>query len=660
MKRLGSLLAGVMLAALLPVGSASAAAAVQFLNPAPLMTGQVPELSSKEGRPVHLVAWTREAPAGALAEFELRAISTTPPSFNAATIDGTFVTSDAVEALFTIPDTWADGTYNLRISIFTGDGQTLLAEEEQPVIINNDDVVPPPPAENVEIIQPENGGQVGFFTPKDKRPNTIVTATASAGTEQVRVLYTTSSPGTEPVWQSCGSQPVGENGFTIIRCTLAEGESPAAVTAIAAAANKTPWPAPPDPQADEGTDAHRTLVYQAQPANVDITPDVLSQDLGKCQLFFATVYDQLGRPLAAANVDVHATGPDDQLTFATDDTSPLTARTSAYQAPNDGHVSEKRVIRCSDKTLLETRQGVHRAIGSPDRMHIESTSGTDNNGSFFFALFSQSPGGTQISAWADMNDDDSQNVSEIAGGARLGWGTAPPAPTTELFIDPDGPTASPGDCQSMTLIAREGGNPLIGGNVDIHISGPDSSVQFCSPSGFSQSRRDPDVGGHVAGTHEDGTRHAEGETDSTGRFVFGVSSLSDGVTEVLGWLDQTDDDTLGTAEPRAPAQVSWQPEGERDISLEANRKRVREGRRVRLSGSIEAASSACEAGQQVRLRAKRPNGRFKTIAKKNTNSDGTYLFRPRVRVTKIYKAIAPKGEICRLARSGNVRVRARG
>lgn len=660
MKRLGSLLAGVMLAALLPAGAAIAAPSVVFLSPAPLALDQVPELSSKENRPVHLVAWVREAPVGALAEFELRAVSTTPPTLNSATLGGTFVTGDTVEHFFEIPDTWADGTYNLRVTIFNSDGSQQVAEDEQTVIVNNDDVVPPPPAENVELVVPDNGDQVGFFTPKGGRANTVVTANASSGAEQVRVLYTKSAPGSEPEWQQCGSSSTGANGFTTIRCTLAEGENPNAVTAIAAAANMTPAGVPADSRADDGTDAHRVTPYMAQPARVNVSPESAIAETGTCQLFVATVQDQLGRAIALANLDVHASGPDDQLSFATDDTSPFSANTSGYQAPGDGHVSDKRTIRCSDKTLTETRQGVHRAIGSADRMHIESTGGTNNAGSFTFALFSNRnvTGGTNISVWADANDDDNQNISEAAGGARLGWGQAPPPASTELFIDPDGPSATTGECQSMSLIAREGGSPLVGGNIDVHIAGPDSSVQFCSPAGASGTAP-PQSGDHIADSHGDGARHAEGSTDQSGRFVFGVTSLSSGVTEVLGWLDQTDDDVLGPAEPRAPAEISWQPEGERDISLEANRNRVRKGRRVSLSGAIDG-SSACEAGQLVRLRAKRPNGSFKTIAKKNTNSDGSFMFRPRVRVTKIYKAIAPKGEVCDLARSNNVRVRARG
>ncbi len=659
MKKALSLLVASLFAGLLPMSPAVAAPTIAFLNPSPMAAGQVPELSDKGGNAVHLVAWAREIPSSPLAEFDIAGTAGTLTAPHFATIDAQRVgTSDTWEGFFVIPDSFPDGTYTVTVRLF-GDLQQV-AEASQVVTINQHAVPPPDPADTVEMTWPNNGGSLGFFTPKDKPTNTVITAVATSGTDQVRALYTNSVPGETPEWKKCGSGAPGEGGVTTIRCTLAEGDTPASVTAVAAVANQTPRPASPDPAADDASDAHRIASYVQTPSFVEMNPQSVQAESGKCQLVTASVFDQLGRAIAAVNVDTHAYGPSDQLTFATFDTTPFTNTTHAYKAP-EGHVSEKSTIRCSDKTQIETKQGVHRLIGTPDRMHIESVNGTDNNGSFVFALFSPSSEGTNVTAWADVNDDDSQALSEASGQAQIGWDVAPPPPQREIFIDPDTSTAEVGSCQQLTVVVRDGGSPLVGQNVDIHIMGPDATVAFCDPPGYNESRRDPDQGAHVGNAHTDSTaKHAEGETDSFGRFLFGVTAASEGRTDVGAWIDVNDDDLQSPDENAAPAHVTFEVDGDRTISLEANKKRVRKGRRVRLSGAI-SGSEACTGFQTVKLKA-RPrggSGGFKVIAKKKTDAEGSFVFRPRVRKTKDYKAVAPRNGPCEFARSGPVTVRVR-
>jgi hypothetical protein len=664
MKRTVCAVAVAMIAALVPVGSAVAAPSIQFLNPTPLRTGQVPEVSNKGGVPLHLVAWAQEAPPGALVEFEVTATATTPPSFNSATVDGSSRGAGTYDAFFVFPNDFSDGQYTLRVGIFTSDGSEEVASDTQIVTLNNKEVPPPAAAENVEITFPENADQLGFFNPKDRRTNTLVSALASSMAEQIRVLYTKSAVGTEPTWIPCGSGPTDAAGFATVRCTLAEGDAGSAVTGIAAAANLTPFPAPPDPSQDEGTDAHRVVPYVAQPASVVITPESDRAEVGRCKLLTVNVFDQFSRPLAAANVDVHANGPDDQLTFGRDPSTPVTNRTSAFKAPDQGHVSDKRTVDCSDNTQdEEQRQGLHRSIGTADRVHIESAAtasgGTSDAGTFVFALLSRTVGGTQISAWADVNDDDAQNLDEASGGAVLGWGQDPPPPRKEIFLDPDGASATVGSCQSLTLVAREGGNALGGANIDVHIQGPDASVQFCIPPGSTQALREPDSGDHVAGVHPGGQpKHGEGETDPSGRFVFGVMSATEGRTEVLAWIDENDDDSLQPGEPSSPGHVTFQPQGARSISLNANKRRASSGSRVRFSGDIDGSAN-CSAGQPVRLKSRKPGGRrFVTIASRSSSEDGSFSFRVRVRKTRDYRAVSPRNGVCDPAKSRIVRVRA--
>lgn len=657
MKKTLFVLVASLIAGLLPASSAVAAPAIAFVNPSPVAAG-VPELSDKGGNAVHLVAWASEIPSSPLVEFEIRGTVGTLTAPHNATIDAQRVgTSDTWEAFFTIPDSFSDGTYTLSARLYSNLQQ--VAEFDQLVTVNQSNLPPPDPADTVELTLPSNGGPLGFFTPKEKATNTVITAVASSGTDQVRALYTMSDPGQTPEWDQCGTGSPGDGGVTTIRCVLAEGDSPAGVTAVAVVANQTPVPAPADPAADDAADAHRIQPYVQAPTFIGISPQSQQAASGTCHLMTATLFDQMSRPIAAANIDVHGQGPNDQLTFATVNPTPITTTTHPYQEP-EGHVSGKPTIRCSDETQIETRQGVHRAIGSPDRMHIESVNGTNNSGSFVFALYSPSSGPTNVTAWADVNDDDSQGVSEASGQGQIGWDEAPPPPKQEIFIDPDTSSADVGTCKSLTVVVREGNSPVVGQNIDIHATGPDASVSFCNPPGANVTRRDPDQGGHVAGSHTDSNaKHAEGETDETGRFVFGVSAASEGRTNIVAWIDDNDDDVQGTTEAAAPAHVTFDVEGDRSVSLEKNRNRVRKGRRVRLTGSIDG-SAFCEANQTVKLKARRPNARWRNIATKTTAEDGSFRFRPKVFKTKDYRVIAPKDGSCERAGSRRVRVRVRG
>ena len=657
MRKALSLLIVSLVAGLLPMSPAVAAPTIAFVNPSPLATGQVPELSDKGGNVVHLVAWAREIPSNAIVEFEIR--STT--QVHTATIDATRVgSSDTWEGFFPIPDSFPDGTYTVFVRLFPGLLDPAVAEAEQTVTINQSNLPPPDPANTVEMNVPDNGGELGFFTPKGAATRTLITAVASEGTQQVRAVYTTSDPGETPTWSRCGSSSPGAGGITTIRCTLAEGDNPAAVTAVAVVANEAPSPAPAETATDEASDAHRIDPYVQTPSFVGMTPQSVQAESGDCQMITANVLDQLNRPISGANVDVHAQGPNDQLTFATVDPTPLTTTTHAYQAP-EGHVSSKPTIRCSDGAQVSARQGVHRVISNPDRMHIESVNGTTNAGEFLFALSSpnDNSGPTNVIAWADVNDDDSQALSEASGQAQIGWDQAPPPPQREIFIDPDTSEAEIGTCRSLTIVVRDGGSPLVGQNIDIHISGPDATVAFCSPTGATP-RRDPLDGGHVGGSHTDSNaKHAEGETDGTGRFVFGVTAAGEGRTNIVAWIDESEDDVQVAGEPAAPAHVTFEVDGDRSVSLQANKRRVRKGRRVRLTGSING-SAFCEADQKVKLKARRPNARWRNIATRTTGADGNFRFRPRVRRTKDYRVIAVKDGSCKRARSRVVRVRARG
>lgn len=648
MKRTIVLVIVALVAALLPMPASQAAPAIQLLNPS-TYNGAAPELSTKQDidGSYHFVAWVPSVPQNPIVEFEIQTVAGT----SLRTIDATRVGSDTFEGFDNLAGL-ADGNYMVAALLYSNGDQVSEGVDRQAVTLRNGTLGQ---VGTAEIVSPTNGGALGFFTPKGLRPRALVDVATSEGVLQVRVLITTSRPGTEPEWTQCGSGAVSSQSARI-RCTLPEGVDQAQVTALAAAANQTPPPGPAQAPADDSGDAHRVSVYNAVPTRVSIDPESTRAEVSTCSPEFrATVTDQLGRPLSAVNVDVHAVGPSDQLQFAAGGNS------MQFQAPDKGPHSSEPTHQCSDLDA-EGRQGDTNRIGANDEKHIESrldvtNPGTNNQGAFVFRLFSDVAGGTQIVAWADVDDDDVQQPAEASGGARLGWGQDPPPAVQQAFLEPSSGSATVGSCQRMVLTIKEGGNPASGRNADVHISSSDTTPSFCTPSDATATRV-PDQGEHVAGTHADGSQHIEGELDSQGRLIFGVTAASEGRVVVQGWLDESDDDTFTTDEATVGGAVTFGVSGDRQISLQSSRSAVPKGRRVRLYGAIEGAPS-CEGGQTVKLRSRVPGGRFRTVGQKTTTASGEYAFRVRVRKTKDYKTIAPRDGVCDKASSRTVRVRAK-
>lgn len=651
-----------MLATLAPALPARAAPKIEFLNPSGYSPGATATMSDKADRDgaYHLVAWVSEVPANPFVEFEF----TSATGFPNITIEATRVGNDTWEAFFSLSGI-DDGQYILRAILyenFTGPGTgSDVAIAEQNVTVDASEVPPPGPANTVEMTYPDDGGALGFFNPKGKPVNFLVDGIASVMTDQVRVLYTTTAPGSAPAWTVCGFAQVPSDFIVGARCTLAEGTGGSAVTAVAMVANETPAPADPSDVADATGDAHRVAPYAQSPTRLTISPDTLEAEpgtTGTCPTFIANVHDQDGRPIAAANIDVHATEPDDQIQFGVirRTTSPEAGvLTSGFQAPDNAHVSKRAARNCGNEEP-EEEQGDHNIPGADDPQHIESTAGTNNQGDFTFALWSATAGPTHVDAWADVNDDDVQQASEVGGGARIGWGQPPPAPSRTILLEPVSTTAATGSCQRMVLAAKEGGNPLVSANVDVHASGPNETIAFCSPGSDASTGRAPDQGSHVGDADDAQTRHLEGETDSSGRFIFGVTASSEGTTAVTGWIDSTDDDVL-SGEPARNAEVKWTISGDRSISIASSRARVRKGRRVTISGRIDGAA-VCEADQRVRLRAKPlSGGRFRTIASTSSDASGSYSFRVKVRKSKRYFTVAPADGACEKAASRRIVVR---
>ncbi len=625
------LLSTLLLTLALPVGEAAAAPTVELLNPSDYMT--VMRISDKESADTSfdLVAWVGEVPPNPLVEFELATATT-----SLATVTGTKVATDTWEGELTIPDTVTDGQYILKAILyrdFVGPGTgTDVATTQEVVQVNAADVPPPPPSETVSMTYPDNGQGLGFFTAPGGRANAVLEGVVSEGTQRVRALYTLSNPGADPEWIACGSgTPNAELGVRA-RCTLADDGPAARVRAVALVANQTPPPGDPVAAADETGDVHRVVPYAQVPSTINITPESVKTEVDQCRSFEVTVLDQLGSEVAGANVDVHANGPDDQLRFAS-----MAGTSDAFQAPDKSHTGSEPTSKCA-QTDADNSQGDHNVPGpgleGADEKHIESRSGTGNDGGFTFVLKSGIRGGTLIEAWADVDDDDTLAVTEASGGAQVGWGVDPPEPEIQLILDPRVASADSGSCQRFVVAVRQGGNPLASRNVDVHIKDPEG-ISYCAASGSTGRPPDPDE--HGASVHDDGNNHAEGETDSNGQFVFGATSSRDGLTGVVVWIDDDDDDTQDAAERTTTGQVTWGGETRRVAT-----KLTIRYRRGSFKGKVRSSNAQCRRQRTVVLKKVR-RGRDKTVGTDTSSRNGSWKVRRRAGRGRYY-AQTPKKE----------------
>jgi hypothetical protein len=484
---------------------------IQFLNPSGTTansgtSGPGREVSANDdgsGFGYHLVAWVGNMPPNPEVEFKYQGTNSGDTEVSiqrTSTVRGTD-TFDAFWGLGGI----ADGTYTLKAILYSN-GVEVGQRDNETVIVNNADaprqgqgpaMVPTGEdrGETVEITYPAQAGLWGAF----RKPGTnnpyagVVDVQASAGTNNVRAFYTTSAPGTEPAWTRCSSPEAGEtlaNSADGVRCTLAAGVSPTAVTAIAAAAGDANQsvdagtcvpPTPPSTtspcgEAEDSGDAHRATGYVQNPSSLTVAPSAQRQDDKDAaaaenqytcsDVIAGTILDQFQRKVAGANADVTAAGPTDNLYFDDPDTA------GNYQAPDRGNHANEATVNCEDatktprdfNTTANQAQGEHEVAGEGDFKHVESTpAGTNDAGQIRFQLYNRSTtvGTTQFTVYYDRDDDDLMCSAEPRASGTIGWGTDPVGAST--FADDttvcSEPTASPTGSSTASPTASSTARP---------------------------------------------------------------------------------------------------------------------------------------------------------------------------------------------------------
>ena len=395
------------------------------------------------------------------------------------------------EANWRIPEEIIDGAATISAYLVVGDEAIAVASQDVTIMRVQ---------EAAQLTYPETAGVFGSYAPladalpekgaaKRDAPAGVVDAafTATPDISYVRSFYTTSVPGSVPQWKPCGTETAtrAENG---IRCALGMAADQTVITAIAAVTNDSP-----DEYEDRFNQSGDAVAIGA-PYAQQLT-DLSFVTNGEQQVvkeplsgrFYCSsnetvkLTDQVGRQIAGANADVHATGPNDGLRFDT------FAILTVNKPPDRGtHAVEPGIDCTGQSTSVPTsppgnanpdEQAEHQRFGLPDRKHIESLAGgTSDIGTFSFRLQSTEAGVTEYTLWIDETDDgcgandDAFTEGEFSLTGSIGWAenalsTPTPQPFEALVAcgtptpepEPTGPAERDGS-RSVTL--KITGDPL--------------------------------------------------------------------------------------------------------------------------------------------------------------------------------------------------------
>jgi hypothetical protein len=127
---------------------------------------------------------------------------------------------------------------------------------------------------------------------------------------------------------------------------------------------------------------------------------------------------------------------------------------------------------------------------------------------------------------------------------------------------------------------------------------------------------------------------------------------------------EPDCDSDGFGDETQDADVSvCSPKADRTLTLDANKGKVEKGRKVRLTGQIDAPQNeaGCEPNQTVELQRKakkQPDTAFSTFDSVQTDATGNFADKVKVKKTRIYRAHVQETEVCddELSNTQKVRV----
>jgi hypothetical protein len=193
-----------------------------------------------------------------------------------------------------------------------------------------------------------------------------------------------------------------------------------------------------------------------------------------------------------------------------------------------------------------------------------------------------------------------------------------------------------------TRVQVEGGDlagfRLAGANTSCRRSGSTGDVAVASGPG----QPDPPIGSSIFLT-------------STGAFLLNLSATVEPDCDGDGFGDETQD-------PELPLGAAC-GKGNRTLTLDANKNKVKKGKRVprvRLTGRISSAArqGPCETGQAVELQRKRPKqAAFTTFAQRQTDAQGSFSLKEKVKKTFEFRAQVVETAACTPALSNSEKVK---
>lgn len=594
-----------------PSPSPPSGPAIQFYNPAPGYqpvsgpprppgVADTPKISDRfDGvdERYHVLVGVVNAPPNAVVELYV-ARGTPAVETTIGLMDQVVGNPNTYEFFWDIPANFAEGAATMRVRLYEG-GTSEVAKDDVAVDIQHlDGGIPPQPAdETIELTWPVQNGPVQFYKPRGGTWRGSVEGITSTHTSEVDLFYTTTQPGFgEPVYKLCGNaaQYSKTDFYTIepipfaATCTLQGTDTPAQVVAIAGVTLEADKPDRSDANfvrnelTQDAADVHLAQAYVPDPDTMQLkleplitgqTPDNNRRVVGGCLGYVATVTDHINRPVQGVNIDVEMVGPNDQVQFG-DENSTTTPESDGYQNPDKGGHQSESAHDCDTVANQQGTQGEHNVPGGNDTKHRESTAGTSGSGRWRFHIFSNVAGFTDLSVWIDEEDLGAQSEQRPADSDTLDQGDAfktmraqwySTAPTVD--ITPAGGVELVGTCARYQVKVRSGTAAVPQANVDFHATGPDNALDFCDP-GDGTDLTAPDAGEHDGEDANESShpgagikaQHAEGQSDSAGNLVIGITSPVVGDTTLLAWLDGEpflNDDVQQTAERSKTVTHTW-------------------------------------------------------------------------------------------------------
>jgi sugar lactone lactonase YvrE len=116
--------------------------------------------------------------------------------------------------------------------------------------------------------------------------------------------------------------------------------------------------------------------------------------------------------------------------------------------------------------------------------------------------------------------------------------------------------------------------------------------------------------------------------------------------------------------PEPPPETAPQGQANRALTIEANKSKVRKGKKVTISGQISAPGNeaACESSQSVAIEAKgqtEPDSDFETLETVQSDATGSFNWQKKMKKTLVFGAELAESAACSAALSNSEKVRVR-